>query len=179
MAGPSERSTSEPPDQWLPLPEAAAQLGIAENALRSRIKRRTIRTRKDNRGRLMVCLSGPVDRTEDRVRTWIDPGSDHTTGPDQEPRSAPMPGPEMVPRSLVDALVASHKEALERQDRHHQETVSLLLERVDSAECRAEQATSALNDLVNRILTMIPAPAPSWWERWFGVSRRSDIRGGQ
>ena len=84
----------------------------------------------------------------------------------------------MVPRSMVDALVASHKTALDRQDRHHQETVSLLLERVDSAECRAEQSTAALTDLVNRIMTMIPAPAPSppWWERWFGLSRRSDIR---
>ncbi len=71
-----------------------------------------------------------------------------------------------------------HREHLERCLAQAASERSLLLERVDSAECRAEQATAALNDLVNRILSVIPAPQPAepWWARWLGGSRRSDLR---
>ena len=54
---------------------------------------------------------------------------------------------------------------------------SLLLERIDAAEIRAEQSAAALQDLVERIMSMVPPPQPaSIWERWFGVSRRSSLR---
>lgn len=71
-----------------------------------------------------------------------------------------------------------HREMIERMERQHYALVDAWRERADAAECRAETSAAALADLVNRILTMIPVPAPSapWWERWFGLSRRSDIR---
>ncbi len=168
---------TEPPDQWLPLPEAASRLGIAENALRSRIKRRTIRSRKDNQGRLLVCLAGPIGRTHTMVRSRSDPGSDHTIEPPPELRQQSSGAPEMVPASVVAAILEDHRQALERQERHHRESSSLLLERIDAAEVRAEQATATLNELVSKILTLVPAPpATSIWERWFGASRRSRLR---
>jgi hypothetical protein len=60
---------------------------------------------------------------------------------------------------------------------------SLLVERVDAAEIRAEQATEQaraahqrMADFVDRVVATVPTVgAVPWWRRWLGVSKRSDI----
>ncbi|MEI8397217.1 MAG: hypothetical protein WCF85_21035 [Rhodospirillaceae bacterium] len=59
------------------------------------------------------------------------------------------------------------------------------MERVDAAEIRAESAEARaaavdqkLHQVLDRLLERQVGPAPdgrSWWSRWFGVSKRSEI----
>lgn len=139
---------SEPPDQWLPLSDAAARLGIAENALRSRIKRRSIRARKDNNGRLMVCLPSTEDRTRTMVRSRSGPGPNHTIEPSPEPRQsvthAPEPAPLSVPIHVVEALQAAHRESLAAVQT---QVVQL---RADMAEQQARHDTEMARQLAER-----------------------------
>ena len=161
----------EPPDQWLPLPEAAIHLGIAENALRSRIKRRTIRARKDNHGRLMVCLSGTVDRTRTMVRSRFDPGSDHTIEPPPEPPQSRQDASDMIPASVLRETVSLLREA-------QREATALLLERIDGAELRAEAAearAAAVEAKLGQVLDRLIDERRPWWSRWLGQSKRSDL----
>ena len=66
----------------------------------------------------------------------------------------------------------------------------LFLERVDAAELRAEAAEAratavdeklhqVLDRLLDRSSPIVPTPKPlrSWWARWFGHSKRSDLDG--
>ena len=169
---------SEPPNQWLSLPEAAAQLGIAETALRSRIKRRTIRVRKDNHGRLLVCLPGPEDRTRTMDRSRTDPGpvQDRSTTPDHPQSSLPDPMPssaapsnaipsqDFLPLSLhretVERLQASHNAALAAMERQAKDMVSLVQERADEAAVRAERAERLL------LRMMVERSRQKWWKLW-------------
>ena len=84
----------------------------------------------------------------------------------------------------LERLEKLFREAADRADRQHKEAIEFWRERSDSAECRAEQATQALADLVNRILALVPAGGGGsepqrggggWLSRLFGASRRSDI----
>ena len=67
---------------------------------------------------------------------------------------------------------------------------SLFLERVDAAELRAEAAEARavavdakLHHVLDRLLdrqtgpSPTPEPSRSWWARWFGHSKRSDLDG--
>ena len=176
--------------RWLTLIDAAVELNTTSEAVRKRAKRGSLQVSRDNQGRLLVWVDAKVDAGGDGV-----PGD-----------GVPVKSGHVVPGVdlRVDDLVSELRRRIEDRDqqiaqlradfdaerRRHEGEVERLVgqfhaersfwtERADAAECRAEQSTAALSDLVNRIMTMIPAPAPSWWERWFGVSRRSDIRGGQ
>ncbi len=62
---------------------------------------------------------------------------------------------------------------------------AIFMERVDGAEVRAEAAEARaaavdekLHQVLDRLLERQVGPAPdgrSWWSRWFGVSKRSEI----
>ena len=62
---------------------------------------------------------------------------------------------------------------------------AIFMERVDGAEIRAEAAEARaaavdakLHQVLDRLLERQVGPAPdgrSWWSRWFGVSKRSEI----
>jgi hypothetical protein len=69
---PGESTTSEPPNNRLTVAQAADQLGISEDAVRSRIKRGTLRAEREN-GAVVVLLdtdrpatSQPTDKPTDR-----------------------------------------------------------------------------------------------------------------
>lgn len=63
---------------------------------------------------------------------------------------------------------------------------AIFMERVDAAEIRAESAETRaaavdekLHQVLDRLLERQVGPAPdglSWWARWFGATKRSDIR---
>ncbi len=175
---------------WLSVSGAAKRLGVSRQAIQNRIKRGTLETRRNNRGELVVLCPATGGAT---LQTAVAQQTvSATVAPDPPPAARQGVGgePDSQPASAYHQLIETLHGALERQerqhrdqladrDRHHREAVEFWKERCDSAECRAEQATAALNDLVNRILSVIPAPqsAEPWWARWLGGSRRSDIRG--
>ena len=187
---------TEPPDEWLSLPEAAVRLGIAENALRSRIKRRTIRARKDNHGRLLVCLPGTLEENQTLVRSRSDPGSNPTTTVSAEPIDSPpevrqsgASVPDMIPASIhlatLEALQASHVAALAALQTAHVTEI----ERFKVAHARelAERDTlhrttiAELRRLLDRLLPRndhqpVTLPRPWWAPSWFGPAKRSRLR---
>jgi hypothetical protein len=186
---------------WLPVAEAARVLGLTEQALRKRVARGTIDARKNNRGTLVVLVSNAgefqaqpglpsLDKSGATTSTTGQGGVHNAASPAVADAADMMPvsAHQKVVETLQEALTAARAD-LEAERRRHEAEIERMVgqfhaersfwcERADTAECRAEQTTAALNDLVTRILTLVPAPqsvAP-WWERWFGVSRRSDIR---
>ena len=147
---PTDRPT-EP--RWLPITEAAAELGLSREALRGKVKRRTIRSKKGNDGRIAVLVSDrPTDRPSvpppPQGRPWDGPGT--TQG-------ATVPCEPMVPLSL-------HREALDRADRaieserarHHAEVA------------RLEAAYRAASDsLMGKVAALLLAERRRpWWRRW-------------
>jgi len=151
--------TDRPTDpRWLPIADAAAELGVSKEALRSKVKRRSVRARKGNDGRVLVLVN---DRP-----TWAE--SD-PAGPETAlGRSRADPGPcgpagPLVSLETAQAMVAA---ALADRDRLHREHV----ERLE----RAWKANAAaLVENVGRVL--VAQRRRSWWSQWFGQSKRSDI----
>ncbi len=190
----------------VPVAEAAHRLGLTIDTIRQHIRRGKLKATKGNDRRVRVWidptakLDTPVARLDVHLDRHLDRHLDEPT------RQAPSPE-SRIETELRNQLRAAQAElTAERargaadcaelradmkaeRDRHDAEIRrmvgqfeaerSIWTERVDSAEVRAEQATAALNDLVNRILSVIPAPQPAepWWARWLSGSRRSDIRG--
>ncbi len=176
---------------WMSVSGAAKRLGVSRQAIQNRIKRGTLETRRNNRGEMVVLCPATGDAT---LQTAVaqQTVSAMVADPlllDAQKSSEAVPDSQSVSAftQLIEALHAAlerqerqHRDQLTDRDRNHHEAVEFWKERCDSAEVRAEQATAALNDLVNRIMTMIPTPQPTepWWSRWLGASRRSDIRNG-
>ncbi len=142
-----------------------------------------MRSRKDNRGRVWVCLDGPPVHTSpytEAIRTVTGESASVHTSPHSEPNLYAVLREEIA--TLRAALerqeqrAAAERAAIEKRadaeiDRlagqFHAER-AFWTERADAAECRADQATAALNDLINRILATIPPPQLSLWRRLFG-----------
>jgi type I site-specific restriction endonuclease len=68
---------------------------------------------------------------------------------------------------------ALHRDTLERLAAQAAIERSVMLERVDAAEIRAERVEQRLDQVLDTLL----AVRRSWWARWFGASNRSDIGG--
>ena len=113
-----------------------------------------------------------------------------------------------VPISVLEQIRADHNAAAERARADHAAEIvrvqslhldligriqaqasverSILIERIDASEIRAESAEARamavdekLNQILNRLLERQVGPAPdglSWWARWFGATKRSNIR---
>ena len=153
---------TEPPDQWLSLPEAASVLGIAENAVRSRIKRRTIRARKDNHGRLMVCLPATGGRTRTLVRSRSDPGSNQAAVPSSIPHQSAQDAPETILAAYKEslealqqahsaALVALQEELVQARADHGHQVEQLLFNHARNLEDRGRLHRTALAEMRRQI----------------------------
>ena len=167
LCGYHRRMTAD--ETWLTVHDAAHRTGISVLAMRARINRRTVRSRKDNRGRVWVCLTaGPMHTSShnDDMRTVTGHSALVHTSPETEPSDLAA-----ALHSISELRVLLERQehradaaraAIERRaDAEIARLTSIWQERCDAAECRAEQATAALTDLVNRILTTIPAPQPA------------------
>ena len=181
---------------WLPLKEAAQRLGLSEKALRSRLVRRTLRSRRGNDGRVQVFVpDAPMKHAPEIHRALF--GAEQTEA-SPAPVLAGLASLDDVRKLLGeqhDTLTTLHREALDRQERQYQAAMSLMLERVDRAELVADQAQAeaseahaSLRELVTRIMAL-PAPEPqqapelrfierlaSWWRSWRGTTSTSTLR---
>ena len=187
----SSSTDTDTSDVWLTYGEAAKRLGLTVNAVKLRVSRGKILASRGNDGhpRVLLKVSDSVSKVSvvstdtiarhDTTPTPLTPGAmvtiEHALALVESERTRQEAE---AARRLAEAH-AMHAEHLNRCLALAASERALLVERIDSAECRAEQSAAALNDLVNRILAMVPAsqPAESWWSRWLGVSRRSAIRG--
>ena len=226
---PNDRPTT---DQWLSIKDAAAALGVSEDAIRSKVKRRTLRSRKGNDSRISVLVADrPNDQWPTNGRPMADRPNDRpiATNPDPDltdllsritrlvEGGAETPqAHQRTAEAAIAAVLAAHKEqvellradhahqvgqlrsdhqdkmerlagwwqeqhqseldrmhrthredaaaaeqrriaALADRDRQHCESVQMLIERIDSAELRAER----LEDLVRTLVDRKP-----WWSRW-------------
>ena len=148
-------------EAWLPIKEAAKRLGISEKALRSRMVRRTVRSRRGNDGHVHVMIQhAPAEHASEIHRAMF--GAEQT-----EARQLPQGGAGLVPvsvlRETVQALQAHHtaelerlqasrRETLDAVERLHQEQVEMLVERIDRAEL-----------VIERLLDERRRP---WWRFW-------------
>ena len=189
----------------VPVAEAAQRLGLTIDTIRQHIRRGKLRAIKgnDRRVRVWIEVSAELDnsdKTLDRpLYRRLDRQIDEPTRQDQlfesrveielrhQLRAAQA---DIVTerakgaadcaqlRADMETVRCRHDAEIERLVAQFHAERSFWTERADAAECRAEQATTALNDLVSRVLALVPESQSSWWARWFGSSRRSDIRGG-
>ena len=191
--------------RWVPIREAAVELGMTWEAMRAKVKRRTIRSRKGNDGRVLVLIDGvpggrPIDAPSVPGKAWAGPGAS---------QDATVPNVPVIPlqqaMEMVAAANAQHRiDIADQQARHdadvgrqlaerdtlHLGTIerltaqaaierSLLVERVDAAEIRAERVEQRLDQVLDVLLTerrqAVVSQAEPWWRRWFGESRRTKL----
>ena len=72
--------TDELEGDWLPVREAALRLGVSEQAIRSKLQRRTMRSRKGNRGDISVYIEPITDESPDDLSVV----RDHTSNIDRQ-----------------------------------------------------------------------------------------------
>ncbi len=146
----------------LTVAEAAEALGITAEAVRSRIKRRTLRTIREG-GTVYVVL-GDADRAQpvgDRARPGDEPPSDRTD-------------------ALIDALggqVEDLREQLHAERQAHAEArriIAGLVERIPAIEAPQEAAAEPTEEQQGRAEPRSAAPGAQegvqrpWWRRVFG-----------
>ena len=149
---------------WLSIPEAARRLGVTPQAIRKRLKRGTLQSRRNNRGQEIVQVPGVAEcpagvaNPQEPIQELSQPHGSQPSG--------------LVSLDDVRMLLGEQAERFERQhvaamaalQEAHREAIGLLVERVDAAECRAEA-----------LMDQITAPAQPWWTRLFGRSTRSKL----
>ncbi|MBF0562235.1 MAG: hypothetical protein HQL37_09485 [Alphaproteobacteria bacterium] len=131
--------------------QAAARFGVSPDTVLRRIKSHQLVGTKDNRGKWWVVL--PDDPANDDPEPPADPANMRSTAP--YPRGAQTAEQTSEMTVLTEALT----KMVERMERQHQSAIQLLTERIDSAECRAEQAEQRLFEVMDRM-------SRPWWSRW-------------
>lgn len=158
--------------EWLSVAGAARKVGVSRQAIQKRIARGRIENRRDNMGNPQVWVAAPPATAVPGAppRTIVAPVAPTTEAhsePPPEGRPSIAGSADSVPVSLVNLLLVSHSEALERQERRHQADAARLREdahqrldrqcvehQVEIARVRTDHARERR---VDRILTALVA----------------------
>jgi len=145
--------------EWLSVSAAARRLGITRQSLQNRIKRGSVEHRRNNRGDPLVRIVGdfPQPVSDAVARSFAAP-------------AAPLAASGPVSLDDVCRLLGEQSERMERQ---HSAAMAMMVERVDAAELRAERVEEHLT----RVLDALLIERRSWWSRWFGKSKHSNLSG--
>ena len=155
----SDRPMPEPTDQWVSVRDAAAALGLSEDAIRSKVKRRTLRARKGNDGRVLVLVGDqPIDRPPTIGRPLGDQPIDRPTAPTPEPRQSVTHAPETVPLSAHLATIEALQEAHRATVAAHQAAITRL-----RADTRINNVLACLVIAAGVAVLVISGP---WWRDW-------------
>jgi hypothetical protein len=96
-------------ERWLSVAEAAPQLDLTVDGLRSRIKRGQVTTRRSNSGRLLVSVAmNGSDPGHDHSRELAPNGSDHSHDQGHEPAANGSVEPD---HDLLSDLLAARERA--------------------------------------------------------------------
>ncbi len=174
--------------------EMAAHFGIGVDGARMKAKRRKwrqVRNHPQDPVRIEVPASFFNARTPPNER----PNDLMRTAPNENGECV-QAVPNAPERSGIDPIVNELRNQIahERQQREADMARligqvaaerALWIERIDVAEIRAEAAEARweatdqkLHQVLDRLLERQVGPAPdgrSWWSRWFGVSKRSEL----
>jgi hypothetical protein len=176
--------TNERRPRRVSVPEAALLLGISEDAVRSRLRRRTLRKEKAPDGGVFVLLLG--DEPRDKWPTDRDQQTtDQTT--DEHPSAREAPSPELVEElrdrmAYLERQVEEEREARREEGRELRRLLAGLIERVPELEARQappDAPGSAPGDAKEPGGGQGPpetstasegrsAPPRSWWRRLLG-----------
>ncbi len=181
--GPTDHATG----RRLTVPDAAAALGISADAVRSRIKRKTLTTVREG-GRVYVVLGGP-----DRAQPTNRPGAT------DQPTEGYTPGPQ---EDRTAELIATLREQLQAERQAHAEARRIIGGLIERMPPQIEAPQEARESPVSPGPSDAPTPAPEeaqeaaepprdrtnwlqqelletrqlledersrpWWRRWFG-----------
>jgi excisionase family DNA binding protein len=111
----------EPTQEWLTVGEAARVLGVSDEAVRQKAKRRTLRSMKGNDGRLRVLID--TSATQDRPT-------------DDRPKSTQYNTGEI---NVLQAYVNALKQQLEQQRADHQTEQARLIGEINRATAEADR----------------------------------------
>ena len=167
-----QTTTDQTTDQRLSVSEAAALLGLSEDAVRSRLKRGTLRKDKAKDGTVLVVLGEgqPTDRPTNN--------NDQPTTDQTGTRGAAQ---EDLVESLLDQVAYMREQlAQEREaNRENRRLLAAALERIPPQleapeEPSPERRESSTTPTEEPYSTHAPPPPqdpverPSWWRRFFG-----------
>ena len=161
---------AEPTDQWLSVRDAAKALGISEDAIRSKVKRRTLRSRKGNDNRVMVLFADqPTDHWSPIGRPLGDQPTDRPTGASPEAPQKPAGDQESVPlsvhRETIEAVQRASGAALDAsQEQIDHMRYDMAQERAETAR-RIAEVQSMHMDLVGRLQAQAAIERAIWQER--------------
>lgn len=163
----ADQVTDQPAgSSWLPIVEAAAALGMTENAVRNRIKRRTLRSRKGNNGRILVLVDQsmlhgrpvagqPVANHSDpalELRATLTAAQAENARLKAERDGA---NARLEDRAAeLERLRADYTAALDQTRADH---------RAEAERLRADHQAELAR--LQRIIDRLTAP---WWRKWFG-----------
>jgi len=140
--------------EWISVAAAARFLGVSRQAIQNRIKRGKIENRHDNRGNPIVRVVAPAPNP---VSGATDATTTTAVVSQSEARPIASGASEMVPASVLSAIIASHQDALNRMERQH-------LAELTRLERAYQSAADALMAKVSAVL-VASRPRRSWW-RW-------------
>jgi hypothetical protein len=131
---------------WMPLNEAALRLGVSTEAVRARIRRGQLESRRNNAGRVMVLVSAPTPAEQSTV-------DDRTTI-------------ERLRSELDDARAdADHWRTLAEQ---RAVEVATAKGEVAAAEARAEAQAEAHGRIALELREALEWHRRPWWRRLLG-----------
>lgn len=134
--------TDETTGEWLSVRAAAARLNTSEQAIRSKVQRRTLRSRKGNSGAISVFIDEPVsvpvpetpinERPSSNIdRKMTDVLPVITTDESEQPVPAWVYRETMARhRAELDRLESSHRAEIERLERAHRLAADTLMRKV-------------------------------------------------
>jgi hypothetical protein len=155
-------------DEWLPLDDARARLGLHPDTLRRQIRKGQREGRKDNHGRWLVLVRADPD-----LPGRIDPGAPGRRDPDHARAHPDTSGQlrEQVAR-LEERLAATEdiKAELRRQVQELRERLAREDERREAAEARQAERDRQMDELLRRLGDLRPERRPwpglrAWWRR--------------
>ena len=164
----TDQTTDERIPRRVSVPEAALLLGISEDAVRSRLRRRTLRKEKAADGTVYVILNGT--NGTDRPPT----GEDQSTTDQSTDKTDP------ILFELLRDQVEHLREQLDQEreaNRENRRIIAALVGRVPELEARGVPAEAApvqqdhpapASEDTNGVAPSGPDKQRSWWRRLFG-----------
>ena len=149
-------------ERWLPLPEAAAELGVSRELLRSKVRRGTIPARKSNKGWLVKVDAQALERLTTRPAAR---SANHTAA--QETGEAYA---ELIQelRGRAERAEAQAERERQRADRVESERDRARLEARQRSQDAAESKGRAdvLSGRVEALERALADARRPWWRRW-------------
>jgi hypothetical protein len=175
--------TDQTTDRWVSVAQAAVLLGLSEDAVRSRLKRGTLRREKGTDGTVFVVLDGGV------------PADRPTTHVDRPTANGDRPTTDQTADQSALTLMQAHLDSLGEQltylryqldqereaNRENRRIIAGLVQRVpelgpayeprDAPQATAGDAQGHEERPFTEEAQEGPEPRSeqSWWRRWFGV----------